>query len=76
MCYRKNGHNEIDEPMFTQPLMYKKVKAMKTCLQQYAEKIISEGSVSQSEFEVSHPIFPTIHRFNAAKTVVKQEFSI
>ena len=53
VCYRKNGHNEIDEPMFTQPLMYKKIKQMKTCLAKYAEKLIAEGTVSQQEYEVS-----------------------
>lgn len=53
VCYRKNGHNEIDEPMFTQPLMYKKIKQMKTCLVKYAEKLIEEGTMTQQEYEVS-----------------------
>ena len=39
--------------MFTQPLMYKKIKQMKTCLVKYAEKLIAGGTVSQQEYEVS-----------------------
>ncbi|KAK3550196.1 hypothetical protein QTP86_021223 [Hemibagrus guttatus] len=51
VCYRRNGHNEIDEPMFTQPLMYKQIKKQKPVLQKYAEKLISEGIVTRQEYE-------------------------
>ncbi|XP_078095365.1 2-oxoglutarate dehydrogenase complex component E1 isoform X2 [Mustelus asterias] len=51
VCYRRNGHNEMDEPMFTQPLMYKQIKKQKAVLKKYAEKLMSEGVVTQQEFE-------------------------
>lgn len=47
--YRRNGHNEIDEPMFTQPLMYQKIRKHKTCLEIYADKLTAEGTVSGEE---------------------------
>lgn len=46
------GHNEMDEPMFTQPLMYKQIKKQKPVLQKYAEKLIAEGAVTRQEYEV------------------------
>ncbi|XP_050306618.1 2-oxoglutarate dehydrogenase complex component E1 isoform X2 [Anthonomus grandis grandis] len=49
VCYRKFGHNELDEPMFTQPLMYRKIRSMKTCLDKYAEQLTSEGVVTDDE---------------------------
>lgn len=52
MCYRRNGHNEMDEPMFTQPLMYKRIKKQKSVLNKYAEKVVAEGVVTTQEFEV------------------------
>uniref|UniRef100_A0AAY4CUV6 2-oxoglutarate dehydrogenase complex component E1 n=1 Tax=Denticeps clupeoides TaxID=299321 RepID=A0AAY4CUV6_9TELE len=52
VCYRRNGHNEMDEPMFTQPLMYKQIKKQKGVMQKYAEKLIAEGSVTRQEYEV------------------------
>jgi len=48
-CYRRFGHNEGDEPAFTQPIMYKKIKAQKTTREQYAEQIIGEGVISKDE---------------------------
>ena len=49
-CYRRFGHNEGDEPSFTQPVMYKKIKQHPTTLNVYAEKLIKEETVSKNEF--------------------------
>ncbi len=50
-CYRRHGHNEGDEPTFTQPLMYKKIKEHKPVVQIYARKLIDEGEITQEEFD-------------------------
>ena len=50
VCYRRFGHNEGDEPSFTQPLMYKKIKLQPTTLEIYSNKIINEGLVSLENF--------------------------
>ncbi len=44
-CYRRFGHNEGDEPSFTQPLMYKKIRALKTTRELYAERLRAEGVI-------------------------------
>ncbi|CAJ0587449.1 unnamed protein product, partial [Mesorhabditis spiculigera] len=49
VCYRKHGHNELDEPMFTQPLMYQKIKKHKNVLELYEAKITKEG-VADSQY--------------------------
>ncbi|XP_012274881.1 2-oxoglutarate dehydrogenase, mitochondrial isoform X2 [Orussus abietinus] len=49
VSYRRNGHNEIDEPMFTQPLMYRKIKKIPPGLDLYGSKLIKEGVVTQEE---------------------------
>ncbi|MDC1096610.1 2-oxoglutarate dehydrogenase E1 component [Pelagibacteraceae bacterium] len=51
VCYRRFGHNEGDEPSFTQPLMYKKIKIQPTTLDIYKSKISSEGLLSDNEIE-------------------------
>lgn len=45
--YRRHGHNEIDEPMFTQPMMYKIIKKHKNVLDIYADKLVEEGVVTK-----------------------------
>ena len=50
-CFRRRGHNEADEPSATQPLMYNKIKNHKSVRDQYQEKLIAEGVVSQDETE-------------------------
>lgn len=52
VCYRRRGHNEMDEPMFTQPLMYKQIHRQVPVLKKYADKLIAEGTVTLQEFEV------------------------
>ncbi|MGB7043797.1 MAG: thiamine pyrophosphate-dependent enzyme, partial [Methylocella sp.] len=48
-CYRRFGHNEGDEPAFTQPVMYKKIHSHKTTLQIYTEKLVAEGVLTDGE---------------------------
>ncbi len=48
-CYRRSGHNEADEPMFTQPLMYKKIKEQQTTLNLYKEQLIKEEILVEEE---------------------------
>ncbi|OSQ53053.1 2-oxoglutarate dehydrogenase E1 component [Marivita geojedonensis] len=50
-CYRRFGHNEGDEPMFTNPLMYKKIKQQKTTLSIYTERLVKDGLIPEGEIE-------------------------
>ena len=47
VCYRKHGHNEGDEPSFTQPLLYKKIKTHPTVREVYAQRLIQQQVVSE-----------------------------
>ncbi|XP_043510630.1 2-oxoglutarate dehydrogenase, mitochondrial isoform X3 [Frieseomelitta varia] len=49
VSYRRNGHNEIDEPMFTQPLMYRKIKNTPPVLDIYAKSLIDDNVVTSEE---------------------------
>ncbi|MGI3169175.1 2-oxoglutarate dehydrogenase E1 component [Pseudooceanicola sp. C21-150M6] len=50
-CYRRFGHNEGDEPMFTNPLMYKNIKGHKTTLSLYTERLVKDGLIPEGEIE-------------------------
>ncbi len=50
-CYRRHGHNEGDEPGFTQPLMYKAIAHHPSTLQIYGDKLVAEGVVSTGEVD-------------------------
>ena len=50
-CYRRFGHNEGDEPMFTNPIMYKRIKTHKTTLSLYTERLVADGLIPEGEIE-------------------------
>ncbi|MGH6716725.1 MAG: 2-oxoglutarate dehydrogenase E1 component, partial [Bradyrhizobium sp.] len=50
-CYRRHGHNEGDEPAFTQPVMYKRIASHPGTLEIYAKRLIAEGVMTEGEVE-------------------------
>ncbi len=69
ICYRRFGHNEGDEPSFTQPTMYRKIKKHPTSLSIYAKKLIEEGVISPEEFSDMKTKFKNLleEQFKTAK---------
>jgi len=49
VCYRRHGHNEADEPSATQPMMYKKIRALDSTRALYAEKVIQDAVLTQDQ---------------------------
>ena len=49
ICYRKYGHNEGDEPMFTQPIMYKTIAKKPLPAKVYAQRLVNEGTITEAE---------------------------
>ena len=48
-CYRKQGHNESDEPAFTQPTLYRQIAAHPTVTESYTRQLVAEGSITLAE---------------------------
>ncbi len=69
ICYRRFGHNEGDEPSFTQPLMYKKIRSHPTTLNIYGKKLVQEGTLSEQEFDKMNLDFKQLldNQFKSAK---------
>ncbi|MBL4870862.1 MAG: 2-oxoglutarate dehydrogenase E1 component [Robiginitomaculum sp.] len=50
ICYRRYGHNEGDDPSFTQPIMYKTIKGKKSTRDVYGERLIANGTISEAKY--------------------------
>ncbi|MGD9804005.1 MAG: 2-oxoglutarate dehydrogenase E1 component [Hyphomicrobiaceae bacterium] len=51
VCYRRHGHNESDEPSFTQPLMYRKIRSHPITSDIYGKRLVEEGVIEQAELD-------------------------
>uniref|UniRef100_A0A2A4JMC2 Dehydrogenase E1 component domain-containing protein n=1 Tax=Heliothis virescens TaxID=7102 RepID=A0A2A4JMC2_HELVI len=73
VCYRRHGHSSEDEPMFTQPFMYKKIRTLKTVDLIYADKLKAEGMATDADIEGWQKEYKDtlIKHFELAKKVAK-----
>ena len=70
LCYRRYGHNEADEPKFTQPLLYKDIEAHPNPREVYLQKLLTEGSISADLAKQMETDFRSIlqEKLNEAKS--------
>lgn len=67
VCYRRHGHNETDEPAFTQPLMYRAIEKTRTTRTLYVERLVVEGVITAAEAQTMWDEFAqTLEAANAA----------
>ena len=68
ICYRKQGHNETDQPSFTQPRMYDVIKKKKPALEIYIKQLLEEGTLTKEDVEehkkwFHHPVYSAMADF-------------
>ena len=66
VCYRRHGHNEGDEPMVTQPVMYRKIASHPNVLQIYRERLLADGVLSEQDVD------DQIHHYRACMEQVRR----
>eukprot|EP01018_Ginkgo_biloba_P020671 Gb_03657 [translate_table: standard] len=66
VCYRRFGHNEIDEPSFTQPKMYQVIRNHPRALDMYEKQLIESGQLSKEEVDALH---------NKVNSILNEEFT-
>lgn len=71
ICYRKYGHNEGDEPAFTQPIMYRQIKDHASTRELYAQKLLQGGMLS--EVQVQAPIDQVIEKLTEAQKITRTQ---
>jgi 2-oxoglutarate dehydrogenase E1 component len=71
-CYRKHGHNEADEPAFTQPTLYRKIAAHPQVSAIYTEKLIAEGSLTPAEGDAIKAEYTAALEANLEKTKTRE----
>ena len=69
ICYRRFGHNEGDEPSFTQPLMYEKIRSHPSTIKVYGKKLVDENIISNESLDSSIKTFKNLldEQFKSAK---------
>jgi 2-oxoglutarate dehydrogenase E1 component len=74
ICYRRYGHNEGDDPSFTQPLMYKVIKGKKSTREVYGQRLIDNGTITDAQFVEMKEKFSTFleAEFDTAKSYQKK----
>jgi 2-oxoglutarate dehydrogenase E1 component len=71
--YRRHGHNEGDEPGFTQPLLYEKIKTHPSVRKIYSDRLVSEGTINQNDIDKLNNDFDNV--LNKAFEKIKREIS-
>ncbi len=71
-CYRKHGHNEADEPAFTQPTLYRIIAAHPQVSAIYTEKLIAEGSLTPAEGDAIKAEYTAALEANLEKTKTRE----
>jgi 2-oxoglutarate dehydrogenase E1 component len=74
VCYRKHGHNELDDPTFTQPVMYRKIARHVPASRQYAQRLIREGVIDAARLEAIEKSIA--ERLDAAQKRARAETSV
>ncbi len=68
-CYRKNGHNETDEPSFTQPILYRRVREHPPIAATYRDRLIATGAITREDADA---LVQSVHdRMDAAQSAAK-----
>ncbi|XP_077266284.1 2-oxoglutarate dehydrogenase, mitochondrial isoform X3 [Temnothorax americanus] len=75
--YRRNGHNEMDEPMLTQPLMYKRIKNHPSVLSIYTDKLLKEGVITEAfaKEEIEKYVSHCEEEFRKAQTISSMQMT-
>ena len=69
-CYRRNGHNETDEPSFTQPVMYKAIEKHPSVRKLYEQRLLAEGRITQEELDQMKE--EVLGKLSAARDLAKE----
>ncbi|MGH7214835.1 MAG: 2-oxoglutarate dehydrogenase E1 component, partial [Tepidisphaeraceae bacterium] len=69
-CYRRHGHNETDEPSYTQPVMYREIEQHPSVRTLYAKKLLESGKITQAELDEMRSV--VIGRLESAQKLAKE----
>lgn len=75
VCYRRNGHNELDQPAFTQPKLYEAIRKHPSTLEIFAQRLVDEGTLTQAQVQEIKDQTMAFYEadFEASKTYEKKE---